>query len=135
MIFDASATQLNKKLNIWEVKTAKSDFSFLPVTAFFLSFSFIVLISTCRTIQIFLSTYPPNLVEYFWYLQRVFKMIFDASETVLNKKFIPVFMALMKSPIFLWHWWNPLFFCHFPSFFSFLRVVRSKFFYQRIPLN
>ena len=37
--------------------------------------------TTDLTIQIFLRTYPPNLVEYFSYLQHAFKMIFDVSAT------------------------------------------------------
>ena len=59
-------------------------FTFL--NEFFLSFCFQFYISTCRTIQIFLPTYPPREVDYFWYLQRAFKMIFDTSATQLNKK-------------------------------------------------
>ena len=53
---------------------------------FFLSICFQFYTSTCRTIQMFSPTYPPHEVDYFWYLQRAFKMIFDASATQLNKK-------------------------------------------------
>ncbi len=59
-------------------------FTFL--NEFFLSFCFQFYISTCRTIQIFLPNYPPREVDYFWYLQRAFKIIFDAATTQLNKK-------------------------------------------------
>ena len=125
MIFDASETELNNKFNIWVVKTSKSDFSFLNALFFVIFLQFFI--SKCRTIQIFLPMYPPNLVECFWYLQRAFKMIFDASETVLNKKFN--IWSMLNSPKSSFR----IIFHHFPFDFTFLCVAWSHFFYQRIP--
>ena len=71
-------SKIKNEKSILEVSTTEMFNSLCHFLQFF--------ISTCRTIQIFLPTYPPKLVEYFSYLQRAFKMIFDASETVLNKK-------------------------------------------------
>ena len=60
MNFDASERVLNKKLYIWVVKTSKSDFSFLNALFFVIFLQFFI--SKCRTIQIFLPMYSPNLV-------------------------------------------------------------------------
>ena len=63
-----------------------SKLSFRFLNWIFLLFCFPFYISTCHTIQIFSPTYPSSEVDYLWYLQRAFKMIFDASATQLNKK-------------------------------------------------
>ena len=51
------------------------------------SISFDIFISTCRMTLIFLLTYSLMLVEYFWYLQRLLKVIFDACVALWSEKF------------------------------------------------
>ena len=115
----------NKKFNIWEVKTSKSDLSFS--NAFFFC-HFPSIFYFCVSHNLLHTTYYPNFIQQFWCLHRAITMVFDASETVLNKKF-NVWVVKLSQVTF--HFSE--LFLSFTFYFSFFRVARSKFFTIAFP--
>ena len=68
-----------------EISTSsKIDFRAFFYAGFAISFD--IFISTCRMTLIFLLTYSLMLEEYFWYIQRVLKVIFEDSGALWSEK-------------------------------------------------